>query len=148
MDNPAALDEVVEGTGGLEHEAVADARNGNRAADDVGIPLDFATVQGAGVPAEDQAEDMSDEQLEECVNFAKDAFQQPSGQDKVFSAIARNIRMNLDKADPRGTGWNCIVGTKFGAYVTHEIKTYAYFSVAHGKRPAFVSPLLAPALRS
>jgi hypothetical protein len=40
--------------------------------------------------------------------------------------------MNLDKADPRGTGWNCIVGTKFGAYVTHEIKTYAYFSVAQG----------------
>jgi hypothetical protein len=29
------------------------------------------------------AEDMSDEQLEFAVNFAKDAFQQPSGQDKV-----------------------------------------------------------------
>jgi hypothetical protein len=42
--------------------------------------------------------------------------------------------MNLDKADPRGTGWNCIVGTKFGAYVTHEIKTYAYFSVAQGTK--------------
>ena len=28
-----------------------------------------------------------------------------------------------------GPHWNCIVGRSFGSYVTHEIKTYIYFSV-------------------
>jgi dynein light chain LC8-type len=38
------------------------------------------------------------------------------------------VRRNMEKE--YGRGWNCIVGTSFGAYVTHEIKTYVYFSVA------------------
>eukprot|EP00968_Pinguiococcus_pyrenoidosus_P002720 scaffold149_cov315-Pinguiococcus_pyrenoidosus.AAC.58 len=28
-----------------------------------------------------------------------------------------------------GRGWNCVVGRSFGGYVTHEIKTYMYFTV-------------------
>jgi len=30
---------------------------------------------------------------------------------------------------PTLQGWNVIVGRQFGAYVTHEIRTYAYFTV-------------------
>ena len=76
------------------------------------------------------AEDMSDETLDITLGIAKEAFLMPSAQGPVFSNIAANIRARLDKElDP---GHNVIVGTKFGAYVTHEIKTYAYFSVAHG----------------
>lgn len=49
---------------------------------------------------------------------------------KTFSTIAEFVRRNMEKE--YGRGWNCIVGTSFGAYVTHEIKTYVYFSVAAG----------------
>lgn len=44
--------------------------------------------------------------------------------------MAEYVRRNMEKE--YGRGWNCIVGTSFGAYVTHEIKTYVYFSVAAG----------------
>ena len=76
------------------------------------------------------AEDMSDETLETCLSFAKEAFQAPSTQGHVYSTIASSVRAKLDKEF--GRGWNVVVGTKFGAYVTHEIKTYSYFSVAQG----------------
>ena len=78
------------------------------------------------------AEDMSDETLEATMNIAKEAFQMPTAQGKVFSTIATYIRLRLDKELVGPPRWNCIVGTKFGAYVTHEIKTYSYFSVTQG----------------
>lgn len=53
---------------------------------------------------------------------------------KTFSTIAEFVRRNMEKE--YGRGWNCVVGASFGAsfgaYVTHEIKTYVYFSVAAG----------------
>ena len=48
----------------------------------------------------------------------------------VHASIADFIRKKFDRDhDP---GWNCVVGRSFGAYVTHEIKTYIYFTVHPG----------------
>lgn len=98
------------------------------------------------------AEDMTDTMLEKVLATARDAFQlqvtvrralvflvfafdlttsalhRQSG--KTFSTIAEFVRRNMEKEF--GRGWNCVVGASFGAYVTHEIKTYVYFSVAAG----------------
>ena len=78
------------------------------------------------------AEDMSDEMLEEVVEIANEAFNMASipASMKVFSALAFAIRARLDKEYDKG--WNVVVGAQFGAYVTHQIKTYAYFTVARG----------------
>ena len=46
---------------------------------------------------------------------------------KVFETIAYSIRKIMDKE--QGRGWNVVVGSHFGAFVTHEIKTYMYFSL-------------------
>ena len=61
------------------------------------------------------AEDMSDEQLEEVINFAKEAFGMASipASMKVFSAISLAIRTRMDKEYEKG--WNVVVGTRFGA---------------------------------
>ncbi|CAN0153736.1 unnamed protein product, partial [Hapterophycus canaliculatus] len=40
------------------------------------------------------------------------------------------IRKAFEKS--YGRGWNVVVGRSFGAYVTHEIKTYMYFTVVPG----------------
>lgn len=50
---------------------------------------------------------------------------------KVYTTIASFIRKAFEKAYG-GRGWNVIVGRSFGAYVTHEIKTYMYFTVVPG----------------
>lgn len=49
---------------------------------------------------------------------------------KVFTTIASCIRKAFEKA--YGRGWNVVVGRSFGAYVTHEIKTYMYLTVVPG----------------
>lgn len=49
---------------------------------------------------------------------------------KVFTTIASCIRKAFEKS--YGRGWNVAVGRSFGAYVTHEIKTYMYFTVVPG----------------
>ncbi|TYZ63919.1 hypothetical protein PybrP1_009492 [[Pythium] brassicae (nom. inval.)] len=76
------------------------------------------------------AEDMTDTMLEKVIATAKDAFQLQVTSGKTFSTIAEFVRRNMEKE--YGRGWNCIVGSSFGAFVTHEIKTYVYFSVAAG----------------
>ncbi len=48
----------------------------------------------------------------------------------VHATIADFIRKKFDRDHDRG--WNCVVGRSFGAYVTHEIKTYMYYSVMPG----------------
>lgn len=48
----------------------------------------------------------------------------------VHASIADFIRKKFDRDHERG--WNCVVGRSFGAYVTHEIKTYMYFSIQPG----------------
>jgi hypothetical protein len=65
-----------------------------------------------------------------AVDIAKEAFQQTITKGKVLSTIAGYIRTAFDKA--YGRGWNCVVGKSFGAFVTHEIKTYIYFTVVPG----------------
>ncbi|CCI43584.1 hypothetical protein ABG067_006412 [Albugo candida] len=76
------------------------------------------------------AEDMTEPMLEKVTALAKDAFQLQITAGKTFSSIADFIRRHMDKE--YGRGWNCIVGNSFGAFVTHEIKTYVYFSVTFG----------------
>ena len=73
------------------------------------------------------AEDMSEEKVEFALDIAQEGFNQASFKGKVYSYIAQFIRSGFEKM--YGKGWNVVVGRSFGAYVTHEIKTYIYFSV-------------------
>eukprot|EP01038_Epipyxis_sp_PR26KG_P005279 gene5279-7339_t len=81
-------------------------------------------------PAQIFAEDMSEEWSKDAVKAARDAFALTIASGDVHSTIADFIRKKFDRDHERG--WNCIVGRSFGAYVTHEIKTYIYFSVQSG----------------
>jgi len=90
------------------------------------------------------AEDMSDEKVEFAVRptsvfrnepcaqvaTAQEGFNQASFKGKVYSYIANFVRAQFEKH--YGKGWNVVVGRSFGAYVTHEIKTYCYLSVFPG----------------
>ena len=75
------------------------------------------------------AEDMTDEMMNEAIKTAKNAFQSSSNRVSggPYKETAAQIRGHFDKQ--YGPHWNCIVGRSFGSYVTHEIKTYIYFSV-------------------
>ena len=65
----------------------------------------------------------------EAIKTAKNAFQSSSNRVSggPYKETAAMIRSHFDKH--YGPHWNCIVGRSFGSYVTHEIKTYIYFSV-------------------
>jgi dynein light chain LC8-type len=76
------------------------------------------------------AEDMSEEWSKDAVKAAREAFALTIASGDVHSTIADFIRKKFDRDHDKG--WNCIVGRSFGAYVTHEIKTYIYFSVQPG----------------
>ena len=76
------------------------------------------------------AEDMSEEKVEFALDIAQEGFNQASFKGKVYTYIAQFIRAGFEKA--YGKGWNVVVGRSFGAYVTHEIKTYMYCSVVPG----------------
>jgi dynein light chain LC8-type len=76
------------------------------------------------------AEDMSDEWSKDALKYAREAFNLTIAAGDVHSSIADYIRKKFDR--DHGIGWNCIVGRSFGAYVTHEIKTYVYFTVHPG----------------
>lgn len=41
--------------------------------------------------------------------------------------IARFIKKEFDKL--HGPGWQCIVGTDFGSFVTHHLGCFIYFSI-------------------
>lgn len=81
-------------------------------------------------PAQVFAEDMSEEWSKDAIKAARDAFALTIAAGDVHSTIADFIRKKFDRDHERG--WNCIVGRSFGAYVTHEIKTYIYFTVQPG----------------
>jgi dynein light chain LC8-type len=95
-----------------------------------------AKGKGAGKPAEKVhppqifAEDMTEDWSKDAIKAARDAFAQTIPGADVHAAIADLIRKKFDRDHDKG--WNCIVGRSFGAYVTHEIKTYMYFSVQPG----------------
>ena len=75
------------------------------------------------------AEDMTDEAMNEALRVGEDALKEFSSDpaEKQFTTIAKFIRSHFDKR--HGRGWNVVVGRSFGAFVTHEIKTYCYFAV-------------------
>ncbi len=74
------------------------------------------------------AEDMEDSMMNEAIEVAKAAFDDPktTTSSKVFTVVANIIRSTFDKRHDRH--WNCVVGRNFGSYVTHKTKTYIYFS--------------------
>ena len=76
------------------------------------------------------AEDMGDEMSQFAQKTSEEAFNQTINKGTVFSSIASIIRKAFEKS--YGKGWNVVVGKSFGAYVTHEIKTYMYFTVTPG----------------
>ena len=76
------------------------------------------------------AEDMSEEWSKDAIKVARDAFALTIASGDVHATIADFIRKKFDRDHDRG--WNCVVGRSFGAYVTHEIKTYMYFTVHPG----------------
>lgn len=76
------------------------------------------------------AEDMSDEWSKDAVKAARDAFALTVASGDVHATIADFIRKKFDR--DHEPGWNCVCGRSFGAYVTHEIKTYMYFTVHPG----------------
>ncbi|MED6110784.1 hypothetical protein PIB30_046041 [Stylosanthes scabra] len=43
--------------------------------------------------------------------------------------IARYIKKEFDKS--HGSGWQCIVGTDFGSYVTHCYGCFIYFGIGN-----------------
>ena len=81
------------------------------------------------------AEDMTDVMMNKAITVGKAAFAMMPAQvgatpEPRNTTCAREIRASFDK---EFTGcWHCVVGRRFGAYVTHEIKTYIYFSVVPG----------------
>ncbi|CAM9234729.1 unnamed protein product [Chrysoparadoxa australica] len=76
------------------------------------------------------AEDVTDEMCTFAIETSQEAFQLTISKGKVFPTIAAYIRKAFEKS--YGVGWNVVVGRSFGAYVTHEIKTYMYFTVVPG----------------
>ena len=77
------------------------------------------------------AEDMNEEMQELAIGAATAAFQKTFVNGNVYAQIAAHIRQDFDERD--GKGWNCVVGRSFGAFVTHKIKTFIYFSVRISK---------------
>ena len=74
---------------------------------------------------------MTDEMQSMASESAVAAFQKTYTMGNVYAQIAATIRQDFDDKD--GKGWNCVVGKSFGAFVTHKIKTYIYFSVRISK---------------
>lgn len=76
------------------------------------------------------AEDMAEDWSKDAVKIAREAFSLTITSGDVHASIADFIRKKFDRDHDQG--WNCVVGRSFGAYVTHEIKTYIYFTVHPG----------------
>jgi dynein light chain LC8-type len=90
----------------------------------------MATTTAGGKHVHIFAEDMTDEMCQFAQRTSEEAFHQTINKGSVFSSIASHIRRAFEKS--YGKGWNVVVGRSFGAYVTHEIKTYIYFTVSPG----------------
>ncbi|CAM9669348.1 unnamed protein product [Phaeothamnion confervicola] len=73
---------------------------------------------------------MAEEMCQFALKTSTEAFQMTITKGHVFTTISSHIRKAFEKA--YGRGWNVVVGRSFGAYVTHEIKTYMYFTVVPG----------------
>jgi dynein light chain LC8-type len=67
------------------------------------------------------ASDMSKEMQQEAISCARQALKTY----KVEKDIAAYVKKEFDKK--YGAPWHCIVGQKFGSYVSHEDESFAYF---------------------
>lgn len=85
---------------------------------------------GKEFPSQIFVEDLNEDMSKEAVKVARDAFALTITSGDVHATIADFIRKKFDRDYERG--WNCIVGRSFGAFVTHEMKSYIYFSVHPG----------------
>ena len=84
------------------------------------------------VPKKIFAEDMNDEDLESVINFAKDSMALTDPTRKtVMSIFANHIRERMTSHTGK-KGWNVVSGRTFGAFVTHELRSYAFFTVCPG----------------
>lgn len=75
-------------------------------------------------------DDMPEEMSKEAIQVARDALALTITSGDVHSSIADFIRKKFDRDYEKG--WNCVVGRAFGAFVTHEISLYIYFSIQPG----------------
>jgi len=66
--------------------------------------------------------DMTQEMQDEVIEIT-----QQSMQLNVEKEIAQNIKVELDRK--YGAYWHVIVGKSFGSFVSHETKSYLYFSI-------------------
>lgn len=74
--------------------------------------------------------DMNEDTSKEAIKIARDAFALTITSGNVHGSIADFIRKKFDRDFEKG--WNCVVGRSFGAFLTHEMKSYIYFSVHPG----------------
>ena len=67
--------------------------------------------------------DAAAELQDTIVHLAEKALQQfEKGELRTYREIAQ--RLSEELTSKRGGTWNCIVGEKFGSFVTHETSTY------------------------
>ena len=85
---------------------------------------------GKEFPSQIFVEDMNENMSREAIQIARDAFSLTITSGNVHSSMADFIRKKFDRDFEKG--WNCIIGKSFGAYVTHDMKSYIYFSVHPG----------------
>lgn len=85
---------------------------------------------GKEFPAQIFVDVLSEDMSREAVKVARDAFALTITSGDVHASMADFIRKKFDRDFEKG--WNCIVGRSFGAFVTHELKSYIYFSVHPG----------------
>ena len=65
--------------------------------------------------------DMSEEMQQDSVDCAMEALEKFN----IEKDIAAHIKKEMDKK--HNPSWHCIVGKRFGSYVTHETGHFIYF---------------------
>ena len=69
--------------------------------------------------------DMLEDMQQDSVDFALEALEKFS----IEKDIAAHIKKEMDKKHK--PTWHCIVGKRFGSYVTHETRHFIYFYIGH-----------------
>ena len=67
--------------------------------------------------------DMLEDMQQDSVDFALEALEKFS----IEKDIAAHIKKEMDKKHK--PTWHCIVGKRFGSYVTHETRHFIYFYI-------------------
>eukprot|EP01138_Halocafeteria_seosinensis_P010177 gb/GECG01010394.1/.p1 GENE.gb/GECG01010394.1/~~gb/GECG01010394.1/.p1 ORF type:complete len:103 (+),score=9.53 gb/GECG01010394.1/:1-309(+) len=74
--------------------------------------------------------DAAEELQDSIVQIARDTLHQfDKGELKTYSDVAHRISEEIGSR--RGGTWHCIVGEKFGSFVTHETSTMTYFFISN-----------------